>query len=296
MHARAVVRLKLEADLRHAVLNQEFLLYYQPIVSIETGRVAGFEALLRWQHPERGIVSPDDFIPLAEETKLILPLGLWAFREAVMQLRRWQMDYRASPPLTVSVNLSCRQFYQQDLVAQVDHILKETGLDPRCLRIEITESVVMEQVETAAAALARLKSLGVRVAIDDFGKGYSSLSYLHLFPCDTLKIDRAFIERIGTGGESVEIVRTITSLARVMGLEVVAEGVETPQQLAVLKDLGCHYAQGYYFSRPLPAEAAEALLAAQGVVPTLPDHTALTAQTHVGQGHGSVVRMIAGQE
>jgi diguanylate cyclase (GGDEF)-like protein/PAS domain S-box-containing protein len=260
MHTVALIRMKLEADLRHAASRQEYRLRYQPIVSMATGRVTGFEALVRWFHPERGLVSPDEFIPVAEETKLILPLGQWVLREAAEQLQRWQSTFRTTPPLVISVNLSCRQFFQTDLVYQIERILLETGLDARCLRFEITESVVMEQVETALAALARLKSLGVGLAMDDFGTGYSSLSYLHQFPFDTLKIDRSFIGRIGPAGENSEIVGTIVSLARGLKLDVVAEGVETASQLSVLRNLGCHYAQGYLFSRPLSHEAAAAML------------------------------------
>jgi len=260
MHASAVTRMRTESDLRQASLRGEFRLHYQPIVSLRTGKVRSFEALLRWDHPDRGLVWPDDFIPLAEETKLILPIGLWVIRTAADQLRKWQKQFWMSPPLAISVNLSCRQFFQPDLVYQVERALRETGLDPRCLKMEITESTIMEQVESASSALTRLKSLGVKLALDDFGKGYSSLSYLHQLPCDTLKIDRSFIARIGPGGENTEIVRTIISLAKGLGLDVVAEGVETADQLVQLKDLGCQFGQGYFFSRPLTDLAAGALL------------------------------------
>ncbi len=260
MHTSAMIRMKLEADLRQAAIRHEFELRFQPIVSLQTGRIACFEALLRWNHAERGMVPPDEFIPVAEETRLILPLGLWVLREAAEQLRRWQATYWMSPPLTISVNLSCRQFFQSDLVYQIERILLETGLDARCLRLEITESSIMEQVETALAALSRLKSLGIRLAIDDFGKGYSSLSYLHQFPCNVLKIDRSFISRMGPNGENTEIARTIVALAQGLGLEVVAEGIETDYQLAHLRNLGCQYGQGYLFSRPLTGEAAGELL------------------------------------
>ncbi len=253
MHTSAMTRIKLEADLRQAAIRREFELHYQPIVSLQTGRIAGFEALLRWNNPERGTVPPDQFIPVAEETKLILPLGLWVLREAAEQLRRWQLTFRTKPQLKMSVNLSCRQFFQSDLVYQIERILLETGLDGGSLRLEITESAIMDQVETALAALARLKALGIRLAIDDFGKGYSSLSYLHQFPCDVLKIDRGFIARMGAHGENSEIVRTIVALAEGLGLEVVAEGIETPYQLTHLRNLGCQYGQGYLFSRPWTA-------------------------------------------
>jgi diguanylate cyclase (GGDEF)-like protein/PAS domain S-box-containing protein len=261
MHTSARIRMKLEADLRQAALRREFELRFQPIVSLETGHIACFEALLRWNNPERGIVPPEVFIPVAEETMLILPLGLWVLRVAAEQLRRWQSTFWMSPPLMMSVNLSCRQFFQNDLVYQIERILMETGLDARCLRLEITESTIMEDVESALAALSRLKSLGIRLAIDDFGKGYSSLSYLHQFPCNVLKIDRSFISRMGPNRENTEIVRTIVALAEGLGLEVVAEGIETEYQLAHLRSVGCQYGQGYLFSSPLTSEAAGELLA-----------------------------------
>jgi diguanylate cyclase (GGDEF)-like protein/PAS domain S-box-containing protein len=261
MHTSAMLRMKLEADLRQAALRREFELRFQPIVSLHTGRIACFEALLRWNNPERGMVGPDEFIPVAEETRLILPLGLWVLRAASEQLRHWQSTYWMNPQLTMSVNLSPRQFFQSDLVYQIERILMETGLDARCLRLEITESAIMEDVETALAALSRLKSLGIRLAIDDFGKGYSSLSYLHQFPCNVLKIDRSFISRMGPNGENTEIARTIIALAQGLELEVVAEGIETEHQLAHLRNLGCQYGQGYLFSHPLTSEAAGELLA-----------------------------------
>jgi diguanylate cyclase (GGDEF)-like protein/PAS domain S-box-containing protein len=271
MHTSAMIRMKLESDLRQASIRREFLLHYQPIVSLSSGRIESFEALLRWNNPERGTVPPDEFIPIAEETRLILPIGLWALREAVEQLRHWQSAHWARPPLTMTVNLSCRQFFQADLVYQIERILIETEVDPRCLRLEITESAIMEQVETALSALARLKSLGIRVAIDDFGKGYSSLSYLHQFPCDVLKIDRSFISRIGVNGENTEIIRTIVALAHGLGLEVVAEGIENEYQLTHLRNVGCHYGQGYLFSRPLSGEVAAELLASSTSWPMAED-------------------------
>jgi EAL domain-containing protein (putative c-di-GMP-specific phosphodiesterase class I) len=260
MHADAVSRLRLESDLRQATKRGDFQLHYQPIVSLRTGKVRSFESLLRWYHPERGLVCPDDFIALAEETKLILPMGLWVIRTAADQLRKWQEEFGTNPPLSISVNLSCRQFLQPDLVYQVERALLDTGLDPRCLNMEITESAIMDQVESALSALSNLKLLGIKLSMDDFGKGYSSLSYLHQFPFDTLKIDRSFISGIGESGEHTEIVRTIISLAKGLGLDVVAEGVETESQLVQLRNLGCQFGQGYFFSRPLSAESAGALL------------------------------------
>jgi diguanylate cyclase (GGDEF)-like protein/PAS domain S-box-containing protein len=260
MHTIAANRLRMEMDLRQAAPRDELELYFQPIVSLQTGKITSFEALIRWHHPEHGFICPADFIPLAEETKLIIPIGLWVIRTVAQQLKDWKKQYWMSPPLSISVNLSCRQFLQPDLVYQVERVLLETGLDPRCLKMEITESAIMEQVESASSALSKLKALGVQLAMDDFGTGYSSLSYLHEFPFDTLKIDRSFISRIGVGGENTEIVRTIVALANGLGLDVVAEGVESESQLAHLREIGCHYGQGYLFSRPLDPEAAGNLL------------------------------------
>ncbi len=258
MHARAVALLKLENDLRRAVERGEFEVYYQPIIALETNRITGFEALVRWQHPERGFISPGEFIPLAEETGLIFEIGRLVLGAACRQMRRLQQ--LTSRPLTMSVNLSSKQFSQPHLIDQIQQTLVETELDPRCLQLEITESVVMENAETAAAMLKQLRALGVRLSIDDFGTGYSSLSYLHRFPVSMLKIDRSFIGRMGAGDENAEIVRTIITLASNLGMQVVAEGVETEAQLAHLRALGCAYGQGYLFSHPVDGEQAAALL------------------------------------
>jgi diguanylate cyclase (GGDEF)-like protein len=260
MHAHAVALLQLENDLRRAVEREEFSVYYQPIVSLETNRLAGFEALVRWNHPERGIVPPGEFISLAEETGLIMEIGEWVLRESCRQMRRWQWQAPMTRPLTLSVNLSSKQFTQPDIIEQVKLILQETDFDPRSLRLEITESVVMENAEQAATMLKQLRDLGVHLSIDDFGTGYSSLSYLHRFPVTTLKIDRSFISRMGAGDENSEIVKTILTLATNLGMEVVAEGVETEDQLSQLRALKCDYGQGYLFSRPVNAEAAERLI------------------------------------
>jgi diguanylate cyclase (GGDEF)-like protein len=260
MHARAVTRLQLENDLRRAVERQEFLVYYQPIISLETNRLAGFEALVRWQHPTQGFVSPADFISIAEETGLIIELGRWVLEESCRQMRQWQLDIPNQMPLTVSVNLSGKQFTQIDLIEQVKGILHETNLEPRFLKLEITESVVMENAEIAKSMLTQLRALGVKLSIDVFGTGYSSLSYLHRFPINTLKIDRSFISSMSAGGENMEIVRTIMTLASNLGMDVVAEGVETEKQLAQLKDIKCEYGQGYLFSKPMHADAATELL------------------------------------
>lgn len=276
MHTRAVALLKLENDLRRAIERQEFKVYYQPIVSLETDQIAGFEALVRWDHPERGLVPPDEFIPLSEETGLITEIGQWVLHEACRQTRQWQASMQR--PLMLSVNLSGKQFIHANLIEQIKQTLRETDFDPRCLRLEITESVVMENAEAAASMLLQLRDLGVHLSIDDFGTGYSSLSYLHRFPVTTLKIDRSFIGRMGEGDENSEIVRTIVTLANNLGMEVVAEGVETAEQLALLRKLKCEYGQGYFFSRPVDAEKAGALILGRTPAPAQfqPDRAILT--------------------
>lgn len=266
MHARAVSLLQLENDLRRSLERQELQVYYQPIVSVNTGRINGFEALVRWQHPSRGLVSPVEFIPIAEETGLIVPIGYWVLRQACRQMSAWQKSYQASGLLTISVNFSGKQFSQPDLIKQVDQILQETGLDGKSLKLEITESVLIGNSDLVAGMLLQLKSLGVQVDIDDFGTGYSSLSYLHRFPIDALKIDRSFISRIGINNENLEIVQTIITMAHNLGMSVVAEGVETAKQLAQLKSLQCEYSQGYFFSKPLNPEAASAFIAKEALL------------------------------
>ncbi|MFL6255105.1 MAG: putative bifunctional diguanylate cyclase/phosphodiesterase [Pyrinomonadaceae bacterium] len=260
MHDRAMEILQLETDLRRAITRKEFFLNYQPIVNLETGRIASFEALVRWRHPERGLVMPGDFVPVAEETGLIVPLGLWVLNEACRQMREWQRQGVTDSSMTMSVNLSGRQFSQADLIEQISSALGESGLKAANLKLEITESMVMENFDTAIDMLTQLRILGVGLSIDDFGTGYSSLSYLHRFPIDTLKIDRSFVTQMTDNSENAEIVRTIVTLARSLDMEVVAEGVETADQLRQLGDLGCDYGQGYLFSRPVGAGQAAELL------------------------------------
>ena len=257
MHTRALRLLKLEHSLRRAVDRNEFVLHYQPIVGLQDARVAGFEALVRWDHPERGLIAPYEFIHLAEETGLIYGIGAWTLREACRRLIEWN---GSSAPLSMSVNLSARQFSQLDLIEQIQGVLEETGLPPARLKLEITESVIMENPEIAVAMLHRMRELGTRLVIDDFGTGYSSLSYLLRFPADTLKIDRSFVAALGKGGKNEDIVGAIVSLAKSLEMDVVAEGVENQEQSAILKALGCGYAQGFYFSEPLDADAARKLL------------------------------------
>jgi diguanylate cyclase (GGDEF)-like protein/PAS domain S-box-containing protein len=259
-------RLRTVNDLRVALERGEFLLHYQPEVDLRTGAISHMEALVRWHHPRRGLVLPAEFVPLAEEIGLIVPLGRWVLEEACAQVRRWQDLYPRTSPLVADVNLSAKQFRQPDLAGDVSKILRKTGLDPACLELEITEGVLMEDAPMTGAVLKELKALGVRVAVDDFGTGYSSLSYLKRFPMDTLKIDRAFVGGLGTDPEDEALVSGIIGLAHALGLDVVAEGVETERQVASLKEMGCGLAQGYHFSRPLSDEAATPVLA-KGTLP-----------------------------
>jgi EAL domain-containing protein (putative c-di-GMP-specific phosphodiesterase class I) len=252
--------MRLENDLHRAVERNEFRVFYQPIIAVSNGRLSGFEALVRWEHPERGLIAPSEFIPVAEETGLIVQLGAWILEESCRQMQFWHGQHPANRSLTINVNLSSKQLIQSGLVQEVKTILERTGLPARSLKLEITESVVMENAELATTMLNQLSDLNVHLCIDDFGTGYSSLSYLHRFPVDTLKIDRSFVNRIEEKDENVEIVRTIATLARNLGMEVVAEGVESSEQLACLRALNCEYAQGYHFSRPLKVDDASAFI------------------------------------
>jgi diguanylate cyclase (GGDEF)-like protein/PAS domain S-box-containing protein len=261
MQAQAAARLRMEGELRRALEREEFRVAYQPIVSLETGVPIGFEALVRWEHPERGRILPGEFISLAEETGLIVPLGSWVLREACRQLRAWQTELPGWSGLLMSVNLSPRQFARADLVRQVDEVLRELSLPPGTLQLELTESLLMEDAEAAVAVLAALESRGVRLAIDDFGTGYSSLSYLQRFPISTLKIDRSFVAGMEAGSSQSKLVRTMVGLARSLGMGVVAEGVETEEQLRVLKRLGCERGQGFLFSHALSSDEVVPLLA-----------------------------------
>ncbi|MFL6214395.1 MAG: putative bifunctional diguanylate cyclase/phosphodiesterase [Blastocatellia bacterium] len=260
MHAHAVNMLQLETDLRRAIDRQEFFIQYQPIVSLESGRLTGFEALVRWQHPERGLIPPDKFISVAEETGCIVSIGRWVLYESCRQMQQWHEIYPLREPLFVSVNLSTKQFSQVNLYDEITQTLAATRLDPRALKLEITESIVMENVETVNHTLEKIRALGVEVSMDDFGTGYSSLSYLHRLPVDTLKIDRSFVTRMNEQNENKEIVRTIILLAQNLNKHVIAEGVETKEQVELLRELHCHSAQGYLFSPPLAAEKADKMI------------------------------------
>jgi len=255
-----VVCSQLETDLRRAVDRQEFRVFFQPICSLDTGGIMGFEALVRWQHPARGLLSPVDFLQATEETGLIVPIGLWVLREASRQMHRWHLRFSDNPPLHLSVNISSKQFQQPDLVEQISQILDETGLNPASLKLEITETLVMQNSESARNILLQLRALNVKLAIDDFGTGYSSLSYLQKFPVHTLKIDRSFISKLQDAKESLEIVRAVVTLAHNLGLDVIAEGIETANHLAMLKILKCEFGQGYFYSKPVDMEHAEALI------------------------------------
>lgn len=261
MYARALRRLELENELRRAIEGGELRLHYQPKISLDNGHIVGMEALARWEHPERGLIPPDEFIPLAEETDLIHPLGTWVLEEACRRAREWQILYPHAADLVMSVNISAKQFQQPELVTDLKRILRETGLAPRHLQLEITESVVTQDVSLTTRVLRQLKNLDVKLGIDDFGKGYSSLTSLKEFPLDDLKIDRSFVEDLGKSAQDAAIAKLVIDLAHVVGMQAVGEGVETPEQLRQLQRMGCDVAQGYYFYRPLSTDSATRLLA-----------------------------------
>jgi diguanylate cyclase (GGDEF)-like protein/PAS domain S-box-containing protein len=260
MREQATTRLQLETELRHALEHNEFELFYQPILSLDTQAIKGFEALVRWRHPTRGFMPPEEFIPTAEESGLILPLGRWILSESCRQLRAWQDALPQAESLVVSVNLSSKQFLQNDLAGQVLEALESTGLSPRCLKLEITESYLIENSDMAVKVMNRLRDIGVELSLDDFGTGYSSLSYLHRLPVNSLKIDRSFVSQMVESEEHSEIVRTIVRLAQNLKMEVIAEGIETAEQLDQLNELNCGFGQGYLFAKPMEAEMAEAFI------------------------------------
>ncbi|CAN5741521.1 hypothetical protein BH23GEM9_BH23GEM9_37470 [soil metagenome] len=265
MHDRAVAQRSLEDDLRDAIQQRQLMVQYHPVVELANGAVAGLEALIRWQHPKRGILLPAEFMPIAEQTGLVVEFGWWVLREACMQLRTWQLQYPDDTfRLTMSVNLSTKQFVHPALVDKIDEILEETGLAPTCLRLEVTESVIMQNAELASRLLQRLRERGVQICIDDFGTGFSSLRRLREFPISVLKIDRSFVGQLGTNDASQEVVASIIALGRSMTIDAIAEGVETPDQLDRLRGLGARFAQGYLFSLPLDAHAVGSMLEGTG--------------------------------
>ena len=260
MHERAQRSLQLEIDLRHAIESQQFQLVYQPIWSLTSNAITGFEALIRWHHPDRGIISPADFIPFAEKTGLILPIGQWVIHEACRQMNVWRSLIPSAQPLTVSVNLSPRQFSQPNLVEQIQDTLDKTGFSPHRLKIEITETMIVENQQAVILTLTQLQALGIQIQIDDFGTGYSSLSVLHSLPLNTLKIDISFVRLLETNPDNAEIVKVIIKLAHSLGMQAIAEGIETQSQLLKLKSLNCDFAQGYLLAKPLSAQEIEPLL------------------------------------
>jgi diguanylate cyclase (GGDEF)-like protein len=284
MNAPAQERMDLELDLRNAVTRGEFILHYQPVVDLPSGRITEVEALVRWKHPRRGLLFPADFVGLSEETGLIVPLGRWVLHEACRQTRQWQL---ASPgtPLAISVNISARQLQQPGLVEEIAAVLRDTRLNPSTLRLEITETVVMHDAPATLAKLEALKALGVQLAIDDFGTGYSSLGYLKRFPVDTLKIDRSFVKGIGGNVEDSAIVRAVITVAKSLNLSVTAEGIETAEQLEQLRTLGCDHGQGYFFAKPLTSDRVPALLLSTSPWGARSDTTSLTNGHASSNGH-----------
>jgi EAL domain-containing protein (putative c-di-GMP-specific phosphodiesterase class I) len=256
-------------DLRRALERREFVLYYQPEVDLATRKIVGLEALIRWRHPERGLVAPMDFIPAAEESGMILPIGDWGLAEACSQIQLWREEDPRHGSLRVCVNLSARQFLREGLADHVQSLLQQSGTSSRQLGLEMTESSLIPNMHTALEVLGGLHTLGISLSMDDFGTGYSSLSNLHAFPFDVLKIDRSFVGRMSDGDQALQIVRTIIELARVLGMDVVAEGIETPEQYRLLRQMGCRYGQGFLFARPLPPDEVTRLLRLRGRL--LPD-------------------------
>lgn len=266
MHQDAVARLTLESDLRQAIETQQFMLHYQPIVSLSTGAIVGFEALVRWRHPERGLVSPAEFIPLAEEIGVIVPLGYWVLAEACRQLAEWRKRSPEFQKLNMSVNLSRKQLAAPDLVNSIRTIIEASGVHPS-LKLEITESAIMNDAEASVCVMDQIRALGVELHMDDFGTGYSSLSCLHRFPIGGLKIDRSFVSNMGDRRDYVLVLEAIISLAQKLNLRIVAEGVETEEQMVMLQSMGCDLAQGYYFARPLDPGGVEAIVTSQRKLP-----------------------------
>jgi diguanylate cyclase (GGDEF)-like protein len=253
MHVQAVARLQLATDLRYAIERNELTLYYQPIVDLTNHQISGFEALIRWQHPQQGLISPTAFLPIAEETGIILELGQWVLEQACLQMQHWQQQFSHCAAMTISVNVASKQFWQTDLLSQIQTVLRTTGINPQSLKLEITETSLLKNQDMVLGVLRYIQALGVKIALDDFGMGYSSLSYLHQFPIDILKIDRFFVQALGANDQSGQVAEIICQLAQKLNLLTIAEGIETSEQLARVKQMNCNYVQGYYFWQPLSA-------------------------------------------
>ena len=266
MYFNVMRRLEIEHELRDAIVNRELILHYQPIFSLCDRELVGFEALVRWQHPDRGTISPGEFIPLAEETGLVVPLGKWVMFEACRQLKSWQEEFPAAQNLTMSINVAGEQLHDLNFLATIDEILAKTGVNGRDLKLEITESMLIEDTQQMIDVLQQIKSRQIRLSIDDFGTGYSSLSYLPQFPVDTLKIDRSFVDAMNVEQQNLEIIKTIITLAQVLEMQIIAEGIETPDQLETLGALNVCFGQGYLFSKPLNAEQAKSTICARAKV------------------------------
>jgi len=267
LQVSATRRAQMDVALRFALERNELTLVYQPQVALADGRLCGFELLMRWNSPQYGHIKPDDFIPIAEQSGMVVPIGLWALEQACMQLRKWQQDYPRPTPITLGVNVSMRQLVHSAFIGEVGQILKRTGVAPEYIELELTESSAMANPQQTIENLAKLKNLGLRLALDDFGTGYSSLAYLQRLPIDVLKIDRAFARGLGRDNNDAGIVQMILTLARLLDLDTIAEGVETAAQIDVLRGLGCQMGQGYFFSAGVPAAEAEHLLAADRPYP-----------------------------
>ncbi len=293
MHDEAVHRLSVESDLDRAIANEEFLLHYQPIVNLETEAITGVEALVRWAHPTRGLLPPGDFIPLAEETGQIVQIGRWVMREAVRKAEEWQHDRAPGHPLSVSFNVSAVQLQRPNLASELGAAIRETGIDPDCIVVELTESILMLDTENATERLREFKNLGVRLAIDDFGTGYSSLGYLRRFPFDVLKVDRTFVEEIGPNEDAPALAGAVVEIARTLGLDTVAEGIENQVQLAALRKMNCKLGQGYLFSKPLSEKDFESLLRRRK--PPVPQLEAPKSRTRKSTSRGPAVGFAAGR-
>jgi EAL domain-containing protein (putative c-di-GMP-specific phosphodiesterase class I) len=260
MRQRLVTRVELGNDLRKALENQEFHIHYQPIIALKSWKILGFEALCRWNHPQRGSIPPKEFIPIAEDSGFINTLGMWVLRQACQQMQEWHTQYPINPPICIHVNISGKQFHQPDLVENIQHILAETHLDAKYLNLEITENLFVEYDEAFNTALARLTEMGIKLQIDDFGTGYSSFNYLQRLPVSTIKIDSIFIANMKTGNNNTEIVRSIIGMARSLGMGAIAEGVETAEQMAELQEINCESGQGFYISRPVSSAIGREIL------------------------------------